>query len=202
MRRLMTHLLINLHTPLPMITVGAGDLRLMPPASLLVKYGMIIRVQRGPIDHKNLKKMTQALQEGANLCIFPEGGTWEKRLDDVKPGAAYLSSIAGARIVPVATWWYLSRLAKNRPIATSGISLSILVIHLPPIEAQDRKTRQQIFRDASVQLMKRIYNHLPLQDRERYDLHARQQFTGFLDITPQLIELPQRTLIIASWQKS
>lgn len=110
--------LLMLHIPVPIHPVGPADFKLLFPANLLVKWAGVILIHRGLADKDSIKRMSEVLKAGGHLALFPEGGTWEKRLDDVKPGVAYLSQSTGARIVPVAiggsygVWARLLRLAR------------------------------------------------------------------------------------------
>ncbi len=171
------------HMPLPVRPVGPGDFPLLFPANLLVEKMGIIRIMRGSADRESLKKMSAVLKNGENLSLFPEGGTWEKRLDDVKPGVAYLSYTTGAQIIPVSiggtydVWRHILRLERPQ-----------IILHfappMPPVEVPDRKRRAEDLRAASLSLMQTIYDHLPPDEQSRYDLHARQRFSATLESVP------------------
>lgn len=179
--------LLMLHVPLPVRAAGPGDFKLLFPANLLVERAGVIRIQRGAADKESLKKMTEVLKNGENLILFPDGGTWEKRLDDVKPGVVYLSHTTGARIVPVAidgtyqVWEKIFRL-KRPPIRIQFLP------PLPPVQITDRKRRQEELQQASLALMQLIYTHLSPQEQARYNLHARQKFSGKLEFAPNVLE--------------
>lgn len=172
-------LLLAMHIPLRVRPVGPGDFKLLFPGNVLIKYAGVIRIQRGSADRDSLKQMTDVLKNGENLILFPDGGTWEKRLEEVKPGVAYLSHTTGARIVPAAisgtyqVWHKIFRL--QRP----SIRLHFLP-PLPPVAISDRKKRAEELQGASVGLMHAIYPHLSPAEQARFDLHARQKFGGAL----------------------
>lgn len=176
--------LLMIHLPLKARLVGPGDFELLWPGNWLVENLNVILIQRGAADRDSLKQMTATLNAGENLSIFPEGGTWEKRLDDVKQGAAYLSLTTGARVIPVAiggtyqVWGKIFRLRRPK------ITLHFLP-PMPVVTNADRKRRQADLNDASLKLMQTIYDHLPEEERARYDLHARQQFSGQFEFAPE-----------------
>lgn len=180
--------LLMLHIPVTVRPVGPGDFKLLWPASWVVEHLGVIRIQRGAADRESIKMMTEVLSSGQNLSLFPEGGTWEKRLDDVKPGVAYLSLATGARIIPVSiggsygVWRKIARL--QRPKITLHFSPP-----MPPIQSPDRKQRGEMLHRASLDLMGIIYQHLPQEEQARYDLHARQQFSGQLEAIPATLDL-------------
>jgi 1-acyl-sn-glycerol-3-phosphate acyltransferase len=177
-------MLLLIHLPADVGLVGPGDFRLLFPANYIVDFLGVILIHRGTADRDSLKKMTSLLKDGENLIIFPDGGTWEKRLDDVKPGVAYLSMTTGAKIVPISlggtyqVWGRIFRL--KRPRITLHIEPPI-----GPIASEDRKKRQDDLREASLNLMQSIYDHLPEADQRRFDLHARQRFSGAVEVLPE-----------------
>lgn len=172
------------HLPENTELVGPGDFKLLFPANILIPLAGIVRIKRAALDRDSLKLMSSALERGMNLALFPEGGTWEKRLEDVKPGAAYLSQLQNVPIVPISfggtynVWGKIVRLQRPR-----------ITIHfgemLPPVVIEDRKRRAELLQAASMTLMQRIYEHLPAEDQARYDLAARQQFHARLNAMPQ-----------------
>ena len=163
--------------------VGPGDFRLKFPNRIAVEHTDIILVKRGYNDTKSLAAMIKVLKEGGKLAMFPEGGTWEKTLYDVKSGAAYLSWACKAQIVPIAIsgtydiWHDLFRL--KRPLVTVRVGEPI-----PPVEVQSRKTRQDDLQEASYDMMDTIYDMLTSEEQERYDYFLRQQFEGMVEIDP------------------
>lgn len=171
------------HLPEDTELVGPGDFKLLFPADVLIRLAGIVRIKRAALDRDSLRLMSGALEAGMNLALFPEGGTWEKRLEDVKPGVAYLSNQHQVPIVPIAlgstyqVWGKLLRLQRPR-----------VTIHfcepLPPAQVPDRKQRQQTLQDASLNMMRQIYAHLPAADQQRYDRAARLRYAARIDYQP------------------
>ncbi|MDX2137780.1 MAG: lysophospholipid acyltransferase family protein [Chloroflexota bacterium] len=170
-------LLLLAHLPPDTQWVGPGDFKLLFPANLLVPLAGIVLVKRAALDRDSIRLMSGALEVGANLALFPEGGTWEKRLDDVKAGAAYLSQLKQVPIVPLSfggtyqVWGKIVRL--QRPPVTIHFGEP-----LPPPPTGDRKARGEVLQTASRTLMQRIYAHLPPPDQARYDVAARAVYHG------------------------
>lgn len=170
-------MLLIAHLPEETELVGPGDFKLLFPANVLIALGGIVRIKRAALDRDSLKIMSSALERGLNLALFPEGGTWEKPLDAVKPGVAYLSAQHNVPILPVSfggtyrVWDKIIRLKRPK-----------ITIHfgepLPPVVIADRKTRGETLQRASSALMTRIYERLPEADRARYDVAAAQVFHG------------------------
>ena len=174
--------------------VGPGDFKLLWPANLVVENLGLILAARGSVDRESMKKMDAVLKNGGFLALFPEGGTWEKGIEDVKSGAAYLSMTTGASVVPMAiggTYQVWKRIFQfKRPkIAVHFGEL------IPPIEMSgNRKTRQQELQDYSIQLMYKIYDKLPQTDKDLYDIIPRQRFSATLEFLPDVVsfeDLPE-----------
>lgn len=169
--------------------VGPGDFKLLWPANIVVKNLGIIMVDRGAVDRQSLKRMEAVLKEGGLLGLFPEGGTWEKGIEDVKSGATYLSLTTGARIVPIAlggtyqVWSKMARLKRPKVTVHFGKPLDPITV------SGDRKTRQAELQTASVDLMRQIYAWLPKEDQEFYDLIPRQRFRAELSFSPNSLTL-------------
>ena len=164
---------------LPMRTqyVGPGDFRLKYPNRIAAEWTDVILVKRGSADTASLRAMLDTLKTGGFIGLFPEGGTWEKGLYNVKDGAAYLSMIAQAPIVPIAfsgTYdLWRAMFTFKRP--------EIVMQILPPMSVvpkASRNERKEVLTRASYDLMHRIYDVLTDEELERYKMYMRQQFSG------------------------
>lgn len=180
--------------PADTIFVGPGDFRLLWPANWIVQHAGLILMKRGAVDRENLKRTLDALRAGGRLGMFPDGGTWEKPIDDVKSGVAYLSHATGARIVPMAlggtyqVWARIVRLRFPRVTVTIGPPLP------PVVVSDDRRRRQDELQAAAVALMHTIYDLLPPDAQARYDRLARQRFSGMLSYKPDTLAPPDVAL--------
>ncbi len=166
--------------PPDVVFVGPGDFELLWPANWVVKNLDLILMKRGSVDRAGLKHMLDVLKAGGRLAMFPEGGTWEKAVDDVKSGVSYVSQAANAAIVPIGfggtyqVWKAIFRL--RWPVITVTIGPA-----LPPVRvSDDRGRRQDELQAAALDLMRTIYNLLPAADQHRFDRIARQRFRGAL----------------------
>lgn len=183
-------LLLFVLLPPDTVFVGPGDFELLWPANWIVRHAGLILMKRGAVDREGLKQMLTHLQAGGRLGIFPEGGTWEKPLDAVKSGAAYLSQAAQAPIVPMAfgntyqVWRHIFRLRFPRLTVTIGPPL-------PPVPpTSDRRQRQAELEAASLALMRTIYAMLPPETQAHYDRQARLRFRGELLFRPDSLYVP------------
>lgn len=183
-------LLLFVLLPADTVFVGPGDFELLWPANWIVRHAGLILMKRGAVDREGLKQMLAHLQSGGRLGIFPEGGTWEKPIDAVKSGVAYLSQAANAPIVPMAlgntyqVWGRIFRLRLPRLTVTIGPPLP------PVLPASNRQQRQAELDAASQALMRTIYAMLPPETQAHYDRQARLEFHGELIFRPDSCSLP------------
>ena len=170
--------------------IGPGDFPLLWPANWVVKWAGLILMKRGSVDREGLKRMIDPLKAGGRLAMFPDGGTWEKPIDDVKSGANYLSHATGARIVPMGfggtyqIWTRILRLQFPRVTVRIGSPLP------PTTVSEDRKRRQDDLQAAAVDLMRRIYDLLPVDTQAHYDRQGRLEFSGALRFRPDNRPVP------------
>jgi 1-acyl-sn-glycerol-3-phosphate acyltransferase len=176
------------------IFVGPGDFRLLWPANIVVKYAGLILMKRGSVDREGLKRMMDALKNGGRLAMFPEGGTWEKPIYDVKSGANYLSQMTSAKIVPMGfggtyqIWRRMFRLQFPR------VTVQIAPALPPTTVSEDRKRRQDELQAAAVALMRCIYDLLSPETQAFYDRQARLSFSGALAFKPNTRTPPDVSL--------
>ncbi len=185
-------LLLLLLLPPDAVFVGPGDFRLLWPAPWFVKHLGLILMKRGAVDRAGLTRMIELLKAGGVLGIFPEGGTWEKPISAVKPGASYVSYMTGAAIVPMGfggtyqVWQRMLRL--QFPRVTVRIAPP-----QPPVTVADRKQRQEALDAHARALMQTIYDLLPPETQAHYDRQARLRFEGALHNQDGAITLPDGT---------
>ena len=176
--------LIFLLLPPDTVFVGPGDFPLEQPGEWLVQHLGLIRMKRGALDRDSLKQMAAVLKHGGRLALFPEGGTWEKPIDDVKSGVAYLSQATGAQIVPIGLGGTYRAWDTLRALRRPAIRVRIGAPLPPVIVPADRRRRQDELQAAAVDLMARIYALLPPETQAHYDYFARVRYEGRLMFDP------------------
>jgi 1-acyl-sn-glycerol-3-phosphate acyltransferase len=175
--------LLLAHLPATTEFVGPGDFKLLFPADLIIKWYGLIPVKRSlQLERSSLKLMTDILKSGKMLGLFPQGGTWEKAITDAKSGAAYLSMTTGAPILPIGVggaygaWDKIARL--QRPRVTVHIGQV-----MPPVQAPaDKSKRSEVLEAATREIMLRIYDLLPAEDRAWYDDLAVRRYALSVEI--------------------
>lgn len=177
--------LMATNVPYEMEAVGPGDFKLLTWQLWgLHLYGMTL-IKRGAADRGSLKKLIDHLKAGRILGMAPSGGTWEKCITDVKPGAAYISQVTQTPILPAAiggSYLLAERVWRlQRPRVT--IRFGELMPPVPP--SQDRRQREAELEAASQQIARRIFELLPAADRALYDRWARETYELRCDLVDE-----------------
>lgn len=170
--------------------VGPGDFRLRWPNRFVAEYTDAILVKRGSQDVGSLQAMMRTLKAGRPLAIFPEGGTWEKRLYSIKSGVSYLSLTCNAPVVPIGIsgaydiWRDIFMLKRPRIELRIGEPMD-------PVTCPDRKKRKICLERANHYLIKRIYSLLEPAEMQRYYRFSAEKFRGTLEFRPDIpVEWP------------
>ncbi|MFC1959569.1 lysophospholipid acyltransferase family protein [Chloroflexota bacterium] len=170
--------LVMANTPRELELVGPGDFPSMWLENITMTLYDMIRVNRGRPDRASLRQMAQHLKEGRALSMAPGGGTWEKRLTEAKPGAAYLSQLIGAPLMVVALGGLYEvptfhvKYFFKRPRVTMTFSEV-----LPPVpRSKIRAERDTQLEEATYAIMQRLYELLPSADQARYDHWTRATY--------------------------
>ncbi len=158
--------------------VGPGDFPMTAlEQKVIAAYGITL-INRGRADRSSLRAMTDHLKAGRMLALAPDGGTWEKRLWEVKDGAAYVSQLTQTPMLPVALGglynvpvFDIGKLARRPRIS---IRFGQVMPPVPP--SLNRSDRHEDLRRASEAIMQRIHEMLPPEDQARYDHWGRATY--------------------------
>lgn len=162
--------------------VGPGDFKMIALKDLMLRaYGMTL-IKRGFADSEGLKTLINHLKAGKSVLMFPTGGMWEKRSLVAKPGAAYLSQITGAKMIPVAIGGtYLKSdaafLGFSRPKITITFGKPMPAVP----RSKNRADRDELLEEAGRELMARIYDLMEPVDKALYDRWATEIYRLQLD---------------------
>ncbi|MFO8037205.1 MAG: lysophospholipid acyltransferase family protein [Anaerolineales bacterium] len=147
--------------PWPIEYVGGAQ---FPHAPDIVKslpqiYGYY-PVYRGTGSRYALRAAEAILEQNGVLGILPEGGSWAEVLRPARPGAAYLATRTGAKILPLGIYGlndiFPVRFGK-RPEAHVNIGKPFGPFHAPGRGRERREQLDQI----GLQIMKKIAKLLP-----------------------------------------
>ncbi len=169
--------------PYPIEFVGGAD---FPHAPTIVKsipkWWGYYPVFRGTGSRFALRAAEQILSQDGVLGIMPEGGAWAEVLRPARPGAAFLASQTGAKVLPLG----IQGLNDIFPIKIGNRPKAIVKIGKPvgPFKAtgKGREKREQLD-EIGLELMKSIAALIP------------DQYRGFLAEDPEIRKLAEGTEI-------
>lgn len=151
------------------VFTGKKEIEKWPLFHIFYTSGMNIVVDRGSVagSYSALKRMTEELQKGNSLAIFPEGTRSENppKLAPFKSGAFALAIQAQVPIIPVSFITNWRRLGRGGLFSgTAGPGFSDIVIHKPVITKGMTKTEVDVLQSA----VERIIS-VPLLHSCRYE---------------------------------
>ncbi|MCP4423335.1 MAG: 1-acyl-sn-glycerol-3-phosphate acyltransferase [Chloroflexi bacterium] len=185
--------IIGLHLPYDMTFFAAAELQKHPFIRLLYSLVDVILVHRNQADRAALRQASEALAQGKQLLIMPEGGidpahrdalasgqetsaneTVNSRLSaeliPPRPGSAYLAVRSGARIVPVAILGGEQVLDNARRLRRTKVTMRIGPPFGPlqlDLTLRGAARRQQID-EYGHEMMRRIAALMPPENRGPY----------------------------------
>ena len=179
----------------PMAKIEAFSI---PVIGLVVRLYGAFPVRRGEVDLAAFKTALQILQNGSAMVIAPEGHRSENgALQQGREGAIMLSLRSGAPILPVAVWggkplWKnLSRLRRTPMWFYVGEPVI-------PAATGAKPTRERM-RDMSNELMVRIAEMMPPEDRGYYsDLtrYKSQYLQHYVGTGPEQVSVPKQKEVV------
>ena len=182
--------LVIANVPHEIELVGPGDFDMLPGERLMIDAYGITLINRGHPDRASLRAMLDHLRAGRMLAMAPDGGTWEKRLSEVKGGAAYLSQMTGAPMLPVGLGGFYGAEDAVPRLQRPRITIRFGEV-LPPVPASaDRQAREADLDAASRAIMRTLYDLLPPADRALYDHWGRANYDLAVDAAALLDGAP------------
>ncbi len=169
-------ILVLANYPRQMEMVGPGDFRMVTLKDWMLRAYGVTPIRRGFADVEGLKELVAHLKAGRDLLMFPTGGMWEKRRLEAKPGAAYLSQVTGAPILPVAVGgtYLMSEPAFRMQHPRFTVSFGEIMPAVPP--STNRQRREADLAAASREIEQRIYDLLEPRERALYERWAREVY--------------------------
>lgn len=174
-------MLVLAYYPRQIEMVGPGDFKMITLKGWLLRAYGVTPINRGRADAASLRNLVNHLRSGRDLLMFPDGGMWEKRRFVAKEGAAYLSQLTGAPILPVGlSGTYLKTIdAFTGRMPRLTLRFGQLMPPVPP--SRDRRTRNSDLDAASAEIMARIWDLLEPEEQARYRRWEREVYRLQID---------------------
>lgn len=128
-------------------------------------YG-IIPVVRGNTSHKTLKMGIDVLAQDGMLGIFPEGGFWEPGKNKAESGAAWLSYMAQAPILPIGFGDTRGKLSELFKLKRPDFEMNVGDV-LPPVQLNKGMKKKDALQLAADEIMDAIWQWVPEDERRK-----------------------------------
>lgn len=155
--------------PPPLKILAAGDMEWpLSQAWALYLYGYI-PTNRDSLKPSTIREAKSALENGEFLGIFPEAGmSPDFQLQQGKPGAVYLSHLAGCRILPLGFSGYADADVYWRNLCRASLRIRIGKPFGPYTLSQNPEQKREQLEQYSHDIMRHIAALLPPGWRGQY----------------------------------
>ena len=165
-------------------------------------YGLI-PVYRGYTSIDTMRVALGVLEQGGVLGIFPEGGFWEPGSQKVQSGAAWLSYMSGAPVLPVGFGDTRGMMAEAFAGDKPTIEMNVGDL-LPPVTLDKNLSKKLSLQRASDQIMEGVWEVVPEEEKIRKEKKPEDEiFTlkiNIRDRSGEEIEVPDELVIAdGSW---
>ena len=156
-------------TPRPIEFVGGFRLPNAPPiVTWLPKLWGYYPVYRGTGSRYALRAAEATLAQGGVVGIFPEGGSWAQVLRPARPGAAFIATRSGARLLPIGFHGLPQVFPKVRKGRRARVTVCIGE-PFGPFETHGRgRARRRQLNEIGEQIMQHIAKLIPAEQRGVY----------------------------------
>jgi 1-acyl-sn-glycerol-3-phosphate acyltransferase len=157
--------LMAVHAPRLIEFMGSVDI---PHESFLAvfidAYGFI-PVHRGNVSREAMQNGVEILKQDGVIGVFPEGGIWEPAIRKAQTGVSWLSYHAQAPVLPIGFSSMQGALNKAFSFKFPKLAMNIGEL-IPPVELSPGTPRKQQLQDAAQQIMDKVYELIPEEDRQ------------------------------------
>jgi 1-acyl-sn-glycerol-3-phosphate acyltransferase len=160
-------------TPWPLEFLGGFRMPYAPAwGTWIPKLWGYYTVYRGTVSRDALRAAEAVLLQGGVVGIFPEGGSWATVLRPARPGAAFLATRTGARILPMGFDGLVDVFSQLRRGRRARVTLRIGK-RFGPFAATGRgRLRRGQLEEIGHEIMQRIAELLPPERRGYYSADA------------------------------
>lgn len=166
--------LMAMAMPFPIELVAAGDIPLRSKFLFLQNLYGSLSINRGEIDRAGLKAISDILNAGGGVGIFPEGGIWDRKIGDARLGVAYLSQQTRAPILPMGFGGVVGALDRALKLQRPKVTVNIGKLIPPVPTSENYRERKGLAQKASNEIMQAIYDLVPPED-EINQLGSREE---------------------------
>jgi hypothetical protein len=163
----------------------------------------LIPVYRGYTSLKTMKLGLDVLKQGGMLGIFPEGGFWEPGIQKAQTGAAWLSYMADAPVLPIGFGDTRGKMAELFKFKRPYFEMNVGDV-LPPVRLEKGFSKKEALQQAANQIMDAVWALVPEDEKQRKEIRPENEAFSLQievrDQTGQSVPIPTELAIThGSW---
>lgn len=171
----MEAVLMAVFTPWQVELLGSVDIPHEKLNDLVIRFYGFIPIHRGQVERNALRMALDVLHQGGVMGLFPEGGIWQTGGMQARTGVAWLSYRTGTPVLPIGFGG--TRGALGAGLRLERPELSMHVGQLMPAARLPEGTPRKAYLEAYAnQVMERVYELVPPEDRKREQEIADERF--------------------------
>jgi 1-acyl-sn-glycerol-3-phosphate acyltransferase len=144
-------------------------------------YGLI-PVHRGYTSKETMKMGVDVLRQGGVLGLFPEGGFWEPGRQKAQTGAAWLSYLTGAPVLPIGFGDTRGKMAQIFRLQRPVLEMNVGEL-LPPVRLDGSLNKKEALQRAADELMQAVWALVPEDERRRKESRPEnERFTFRIEL--------------------
>jgi 1-acyl-sn-glycerol-3-phosphate acyltransferase len=195
--------LMGTYSPKAIEFMGAMEMPWNGWMGVIVDLYNLIPVYRGYTSTKTLKMGIDILKQDGMLGLFPEGGFWEPGKQKAQTGAAWLSYMSQAPLLPIGFGDTRGKLAELFEFKRPHFEMNIGDV-LPPVQLDKSTNKKDALQQAANQIMDAVWDLVPEEEKQRKARRPEDEvFTleiNLFDQTGQPVPVPaELALTDGSW---
>jgi len=144
-------------------------------------YGLI-PVYRGYTSKETMKMGVDILRQGGVLGLFPEGGFWEPGRQKAQTGAAWLSYLTGAPVLPIGFGDTRGKMAEIFRLKRPVLEMNVGEL-LPAVRLDGSLSKKEALQRAADELMQAVWALVPEDERKRKESRPEnERFTFRIEL--------------------
>ncbi|MEJ2486275.1 MAG: lysophospholipid acyltransferase family protein [Anaerolineales bacterium] len=148
-------------------------------------YGLI-PVYRGYTSPKIMRMGVDVLKQGGMLGIFPEGGFWEPGKQKAQTGAAWLSYMAHAPVLPIGFGDTRGKMAELFQLKRPRFEMNVGEA-LPPVRLNRTMSKKEALQQAADAIMNAFWALVPDEEKQRKERRPEDElFTFEIEVFDQV----------------
>jgi len=158
--------LMGTYAPQMVEFMGAMEMPWVGWMGQVVELYGLIPVYRGYTSSATLKMGVDVLRQGGMLGLFPEGGFWEPGQQKAQTGAAWLSYVTQAPVLPIGFGDTRGKMAEIFQLKRPAFEMNVGEV-LPPVKLDKSLNKKEALQQAADDMMAAVWALVPEAERKR-----------------------------------